>query len=109
MEVFFEPNEEILLAHSSEEALSYLISIEEKERRRIGTRARTRVLARHTARHRALELETYICDVLKVDSPRPPETVARANGIASPKKRTKIAPAMAVPNNTGTSAALLED
>ncbi len=62
---FFEPNEDILIAHSGEESLYYLLEIGELERRRIGQRARARVLAKHTARHRALELEGYLAELLK--------------------------------------------
>ncbi|HWH69513.1 MAG TPA: glycosyltransferase, partial [Candidatus Sulfotelmatobacter sp.] len=65
LDSFFEPNREILLAHSSEESLSYLLEITEPERRSLGARARARVLAKHTSRHRALELESYVLDVLK--------------------------------------------
>jgi spore maturation protein CgeB len=65
LESFFEPNEEIVIAHSGEESLYYLLEITEADRRRIGARARARVLAKHTARHRALELESYVLEVLK--------------------------------------------
>jgi spore maturation protein CgeB len=59
LEELFEPDEEILIASSPEDALKYL-QISEPERRTIGTRARERVLREHTAAHRALELESYI-------------------------------------------------
>ena len=36
------------------------------ERRRIGYRSRERVLAKHTTRHRAAELEHYALEVLKL-------------------------------------------
>ncbi len=65
LDCFFEPNEEILIARSGEESLYYLLEIGELERRRIGQRARARVLAKHTAHHRALELEAYVAAVLK--------------------------------------------
>ncbi len=64
LDKFFVPNEEILIAASSEESLYYLLETPEPERRRLGARARARVLARHTARHRALELESYVQEVL---------------------------------------------
>ncbi len=60
LETFFTPGEEILIARSPADTLRYLREIPEAERRRLGERARARVLARHTARHRALELETYL-------------------------------------------------
>ncbi len=63
LEAFFTPDEEILVAHSPDEALIYLEEISELDRRRLGYRARERVLARHTTRHRAAELESYILEL----------------------------------------------
>lgn len=65
IETFFKPGEEILISTSSDETMIYLDEISEQDRRRIGYRARERVLAEHTARHRAAELEQYILEVLK--------------------------------------------
>jgi spore maturation protein CgeB len=73
LEEFFQPNQEILIADSSEESLYYLLETTESERREMGARARTRVLARHTAKHRARELEGY---VLELAQRHPPEVVA---------------------------------
>lgn len=65
LESFFEPYKEILITGSSEESLYYLLETSETERRLMGQRARARVLSRHTARHRALELESYVAEVMK--------------------------------------------
>ncbi len=65
LDTFFTPNEEILIAHCSEESLYYLLNTTDAERAALGTRARARVLSAHTARHRALELEGYVLEVLK--------------------------------------------
>ncbi len=51
------PGKEILIAKSTEEVLSYLQGSNEDERRRVGERARRRVLGEHTAAHRAETLE----------------------------------------------------
>lgn len=64
LDSFFEPYQEILIARSSEESLYFLLETSEAERERLGRRARARVLASHTARHRALELETCVLEVL---------------------------------------------
>lgn len=64
LETIFIPGEEILIAHSSEEALRFLREIPDDERRELGERARQRVLAEHTARHRAQELESYALELL---------------------------------------------
>ncbi len=60
LETFFEPGVDILLAHSPEESLEYLRSVSEVDRQAVGQRARARVLAGHTAAHRAQELEGYV-------------------------------------------------
>jgi spore maturation protein CgeB len=66
IDTFFKPGEEILISRSAEETLNYLQEISESERNRIGLRARARVLAEHTARHRAIELENYAREILKL-------------------------------------------
>ncbi|MGE0870185.1 MAG: glycosyltransferase [Kofleriaceae bacterium] len=59
----FEPSREILLAHTTDDVCGWLDGLDESERRAIGARARARVLAAHTAAHRATELERYIREV----------------------------------------------
>lgn len=56
LETLFEPGEEILLASTTEEVLGILRELDEDQRTRIGRRGRDRVLAGHTAGHRAAEL-----------------------------------------------------
>ena len=60
IETIFEPGKEILLTSSAEETANYLTNISDEERKAIGERARQKVLAMHTAEHRATELENYI-------------------------------------------------
>ncbi len=55
---------EILVARSSEEALALVRETPEAERRAMGDAARQRVLASHTAAHRAAELEGHVAAVL---------------------------------------------
>ena len=64
LDTIFVPGEEVLVAHRADDTLRYLREITEAERRVIGLRARARVLAEHTAAHRAAELEGYACDLL---------------------------------------------
>lgn len=63
LDEFFKPDEEILIARSGKEVLKYLQALSESERRLIAERARERVLAAHTAGHRAAELEGYIYEL----------------------------------------------
>ena len=64
LEVAFAPGREILLARSVDDTLRYLHTLPEEERLAIGARARARVLAEHTAAHRAETLETYTHELL---------------------------------------------
>ncbi|HEU4698796.1 MAG TPA: glycosyltransferase [Gemmatimonadales bacterium] len=59
LDTLFEPGTEILIARSAEDTLGFLRDLGEPERRAMGERARARVLADHTAAHRAAELEGY--------------------------------------------------
>ncbi len=63
IEQVLEPEREILLATRSEDVLHYL-ELPEVERVAIGKRARARILAEHTAAHRASELESYVREVM---------------------------------------------
>lgn len=60
LDQFFTPGEEILVAKSSKDVVRALRDMSEEQRRAMAERARARVLAEHTAAHRALELERYI-------------------------------------------------
>jgi spore maturation protein CgeB len=60
LETFFEPGREIFLAASPEDVERILRDVPEAERRRVGRRGRERVLAEHTAAHRAATLESYV-------------------------------------------------
>ncbi len=68
LESFFSIGDEILVARSTEEVLSLVLDLPESERLAVGTRARARVLAEHTAAHRAAELECYSYELLGAPS-----------------------------------------
>jgi spore maturation protein CgeB len=59
---FFTPGAEILLSRNARETLGYLREIDDRTRRELAERARRRVLAAHTAAHRAIELEAYAAE-----------------------------------------------
>lgn len=59
LEMFFQLGSEILVARSSEDVRGYL-AMGEGEREKIAERFRRRVLAGHTATHRALQVEQYL-------------------------------------------------
>ena len=59
LDTFFRPGLEILVSRDARETLSYLRELPESERQAVGQRARARVLAEHTAAHRARTLERY--------------------------------------------------
>jgi spore maturation protein CgeB len=60
LEDIFDPSTEIAVASDAEDILALLQETPERERRAMAARARTRVLAEHTAAIRASELEAYI-------------------------------------------------
>jgi spore maturation protein CgeB len=63
LETILTPGREILLARNSAEVLEYVRGLSEGERTLIADRARRRVLAEHTAAHRAAELEGYLVEL----------------------------------------------
>jgi spore maturation protein CgeB len=63
LETLFTPGREILVARSPEEVLEYVRDLDENERRCLGELGRRRVLAEHTAAHRAAELESYVLEL----------------------------------------------
>jgi spore maturation protein CgeB len=60
MEEFLTPGEEVLLPSDEYEVVSILTGMSDQERIRMGQRARERILAEHTSKHRAQELEHVI-------------------------------------------------
>lgn len=60
LEAFFEPGREILVSGSAADTVLFLREMDDRARKRLGERARRRVLERHTALHRVDELESYI-------------------------------------------------
>jgi spore maturation protein CgeB len=63
IESFFVPGWEILLARSSAEVAAHLTRMPDKDVVALGERARKRVLAEHTAAHRAETLEGYLAEI----------------------------------------------
>lgn len=64
IEAFFEPGREILIARHAADVREALLDLDDASRLTLGEAARTRVLAAHTAAHRARELEGYLDDLL---------------------------------------------
>ncbi len=62
LENFFTPGHEILLAHSENEVDRILRDLSPSAAAEIGRAAQRRVLAQHTAAHRAMELEAYLME-----------------------------------------------
>jgi spore maturation protein CgeB len=74
----FRPGSEILISMSARETTRYLLEVPERERLAIGRRARRRVLAEHTAEHRAVQLEQYLAEVTGAPVRRQSTVLARA-------------------------------
>jgi spore maturation protein CgeB len=60
LEEFLTPGEEVLLPSSAEEVARMIDGIPDEQRRRMGARARERILATHTSQHRAMEFERIV-------------------------------------------------
>ncbi|MBV9891394.1 MAG: glycosyltransferase, partial [Rhizobacter sp.] len=60
IETLLVPGREIFLAESPADVLRLLRGLPESERRAVARRARERILAEHTAAHRAAELESHV-------------------------------------------------
>jgi spore maturation protein CgeB len=60
IETLLEPGREIFLADSPREVLDLLRDLPESDRLAVGSRARERILAEHTAAHRAAEFESHV-------------------------------------------------
>jgi spore maturation protein CgeB len=60
LEHFLTPGEEVLLPADAAETVEIVRDFSDEERERIGRRARERILAEHTAEHRARELERVV-------------------------------------------------
>ncbi len=64
IEQFLEPGREVLLGRTADDVLGYIRDLAEEERVALGARARERILAEHTAAHRAEELEGYVLELM---------------------------------------------
>jgi spore maturation protein CgeB len=62
LDEFFEPDAEILVTRSADETLEYVRDLPEAARAAVAGRGRARVLAHHTAAHRAVEFEGYLAE-----------------------------------------------
>ncbi len=62
IETLFEPGREIILADDPAQVLAALQAMPDRERSAMGERARRRVLAEHTAAHRAEQLESHLLE-----------------------------------------------
>jgi spore maturation protein CgeB len=79
IEAFFAPGQEILVARTTQQAIEYM-KLDEADRAAIAERARARVLAQHTAAHRADTMQRYASEVL--------ESMARPAGSPSILRRS---------------------
>jgi spore maturation protein CgeB len=62
LETILRPGSEIVISRSAVDTADALSSMSDRERLAIARRARRRVLAHHTAEHRAMQLEEYLAE-----------------------------------------------
>jgi spore maturation protein CgeB len=92
IEALFAPGREIVLAESTGDVLRVLREVGEQERMRMAERARKRILAEHTAAHRAEQLEAYAVDLLACHPGLDPGSLAVEHQRASYRQRPRPAP-----------------
>jgi spore maturation protein CgeB len=76
LDTFFEPGSEILIAERTEDVVDILTSASDNEAKAMGQRARRRVMASHTAAHRAEEFERSIRDANEARKRRPRQSIS---------------------------------
>lgn len=94
---FFAPGRELLLADTTRQVEEYLCDIPDAERRAIGQRARERVLASHTAVHRAEQLLAYLRETQKFSAAAHPSAAANDQSSDSARRGEHGHRAEAVP------------
>lgn len=82
LDTLFAPGREIVIVRSTADVLDALHRLGPEERELLGRRAREVVLARHTAAHRAAELEDYLAECLEVRAARTGPPAASAADLA---------------------------
>src|SRR4051794_16847181 len=68
LDSFFKPGDEILICDNAADVIDALNSTSDNEQRMMGQRARSRVLAEHTAAHRAREFQDHVCEASELKS-----------------------------------------
>lgn len=62
IETFLTPDREVLVARNADDVVQHLLALEDATAKQTGQAARKRVLAEHTYRHRALQLQELLDD-----------------------------------------------
>ena len=60
IETFLTPDQEVLVAHDTDDVVRHLSLLDQQKAKAIGEAARRRVIAEHTYRHRALQLQRLL-------------------------------------------------
>ncbi|MEX0721658.1 MAG: glycosyltransferase [Balneolaceae bacterium] len=68
LDTIFQPDEEILIARSTEDVIGYLQNIPEESRIDMGEKARQRILKEHSHIQRAKQLADYTYEMMKIES-----------------------------------------
>jgi spore maturation protein CgeB len=83
LDSIFAVGSELLVARSAEEVCEYLAGYDEERRIALGARARARVLAEHTAAHRAQTLERYVAELSARREPAPRAAAMRGRATSA--------------------------
>ena len=92
---FLTPGEQILLPRDEHDVADILLHLSDAERRQIGARARERILAEHTATHRAQQFESILNSL--GDASLAPQTAPQATPHKAPDQPSATLPASTPP------------
>ena len=92
IETLFRPGKEILLAETTAKVLGLLRGMSDRDRRAVADAARTRILAAHSSRHRARELEEHLLEAMERKRiARALQTASLSRPREEPGRATKVA------------------
>jgi len=97
IEMFLQPGTEVLVARDGREVAEHLAALTPQHARTIGEAARRRILAGHTAGHRAAELKRHLAEAASRKASVPPRAYGSVDGAFA--ARGRFDPAAAPPRS----------
>ena len=106
LDTLFGPGRDILVVESADQVIDVLRNRSDDERIRMGAAGRARVMAAHTAAHRAEELESFLAEARRRRSPRSVLRSDHGAGHRQPQKTPTFGDLVEPPDETVRIAGL---